>query len=329
MRISLGRMLVGALLSMLSILPLLAEDRMIVFCDPDSDQRQDLAVYTAPAGYVAIEKLACGDSVTVVSADRGFSKIITPNNKVGYVLSSRLRKPERSKERNQEIERMEAELQELKSESSGSSEVNQRIERLEAEVRQLKSQSPLPPSSGQASSSTASGQTRPPGFPTATHPAPYVERDRFPRAEIFGGYSYARTNGGLNLNGWEASVSGNLSSYLGIVGDISGHYSSEYEANAHFYTFLGGPRFFYRGKRATAFGHAMFGVTHLGAGVDILGFSLGLSDTVFAMAFGGGLDLNVSKRLAVRAIQVDYLPIRWEGETFNNVRASAGLVVKF
>src|ERR1700733_2124508 len=66
----------------------------------------------------------------------------------------------------------------------------------------------------------------------------------FPRAEIFGGYSYlsfdvagARDKlesvtgddlsfipGRLNLNGWEASLDVNLNRWVGVEGDFSGHY---------------------------------------------------------------------------------------------------------
>ena len=49
----------------------------------------------------------------------------------------------------------------------------------------------------------------------------------YPRAEVFGGYSYFRADPvGFNLNGFEGSLSGNISPWFGVVGDISGHYGS-------------------------------------------------------------------------------------------------------
>lgn len=43
----------------------------------------------------------------------------------------------------------------------------------------------------------------------------------------------------------------------------------------------------------------------------------------------GGVDINVSKRIVIRAIQADSLPIFSEGEVFHNLRISAGVVLKF
>ena len=70
-----------------------------------------------------------------------------------------------------------------------------------------------------------------------------------PRAEVFGGYSWA----GGNFHGWNASVTGNITKRFGIVADFSGHYGSEVDGplliheDAH--SFLFGPRFAFRGKR--------------------------------------------------------------------------------
>ena len=54
-----------------------------------------------------------------------------------------------------------------------------------------------------------------------------LAQDEFPRAEVFGGYSYFRANPDkLNLNGWDASVAGNITNWFGVEGDFSGHYGS-------------------------------------------------------------------------------------------------------
>jgi hypothetical protein len=54
-----------------------------------------------------------------------------------------------------------------------------------------------------------------------------------------------------------------------------------------------------------------------------------VSDSAFTMAFGGGLDYNLNRKFAVRVGQFDYLPTRFGGETQNNFRYSAGVVVRF
>ena len=54
------------------------------------------------------------------------------------------------------------------------------------------------------------------------------------------------------------------------------------------------------------------------------------SDTAFAMAFGGGIDANVSKQFSVRVGQVDYLYTAHGSSMHqNNIRASAGIVFRF
>jgi hypothetical protein len=35
-----------------------------------------------------------------------------------------------------------------------------------------------------------------------------------PKAEIFGGYQYTRFDGGLNANGWDTTLTGNLNSLV-------------------------------------------------------------------------------------------------------------------
>ena len=44
-----------------------------------------------------------------------------------------------------------------------------------------------------------------------------------PRAEIFGGYSWAR-QGDVNISqGWNGSIAGNFNRWFGVEADFSGH----------------------------------------------------------------------------------------------------------
>ena len=80
-----------------------------------------------------------------------------------------------------------------------------------------------------------------------------------PKAEVFGGYSWA----GGNFHGWNASLTGNITKRFSIVADLSGHYGSESDGSvliqqdAH--SFLFGPRFSFRRKRFTPFVYALSG----------------------------------------------------------------------
>ncbi|MBZ5705881.1 MAG: porin family protein [Acidobacteriia bacterium] len=152
-----------------------------------------------------------------------------------------------------------------------------------------------------------------------------------PKAEIFGGYQYTRVNPGhgvdsLNLNGWNASVSGYFTKYLGISGDFSGAYGTPFGVSTKLHTFMFGPIVhFPNSSKITPFAHALFGGAHLNASA----FELSGAQTKFAWAAGGGLDANLNSRFAVRLAQVDFLQTRFVDLTQNNFRYSAGIVIKF
>lgn len=145
-----------------------------------------------------------------------------------------------------------------------------------------------------------------------------------PAAEFFGGYSYARVDASpasdINLHGWNASLAGNVNRWLGFVGDFSGHYGSPSGVDVNNHTFMFGPRVTGRSETATPFVHALFGGARASA--------LGSSETAFAMALGGGVDINASERVAVRIIQADYVMTRFSSVTQNNIRLSFGIVFK-
>lgn len=152
-----------------------------------------------------------------------------------------------------------------------------------------------------------------------------------PRAELFGGYSYARLNPGgfagneMNLNGWHAGVQGNVTSWFGVVGDFSGHYGTRAGNNVNSHQALFGPRLTFRGP-VSPFVHALFGFARGNAGL----FGSTSSETALGMAFGGGVDVNlVSEHVAWRVIQADYLLTRFFDNNRNNARLSTGIVFRF
>src|SRR5262245_45289511 len=147
-----------------------------------------------------------------------------------------------------------------------------------------------------------------------------------PKAEVFGGYSLLR-NSGNNLNGWEAQTTANFTPHFGITADFSGNYhtlgtlspftGTFLSADQRLYNFLFGPKVSTAFDRFSVFGHSLFGVAHssLGAGVTlpiIGGVSTGLtSANAFAMALGGGVDIELSRHVALRGAQVEYLYTRF------------------
>ncbi len=152
----------------------------------------------------------------------------------------------------------------------------------------------------------------------------------YPRAEVFGGYSYLNIDTNnlssrQSANGWEAAVSGNTNRWLGFEGDFSGYYKSIAGVSISDYGFLGGPRF----NARPAFVHALVGVDRL-TGSDSLGSA---TQTSFAAAFGGGVEIPVAPHFAIRG-SGDYVLTRHNifagnGVTQNNFRASVGVVFTF
>lgn len=149
-----------------------------------------------------------------------------------------------------------------------------------------------------------------------------------PKLEVFGGYQYNREgfSNGVNLNGWNAAVTANLSRHFGVTGDFSGVYATvpiPLDDGGTFrvseYTYMFGPVISGgRDKTLVPFAHALFG-----------GFrESGING--FAMAFGGGIDVKASRHLAIRVVQADWLLERAGGDTSNkNIRISAGIVFRF
>jgi len=148
-----------------------------------------------------------------------------------------------------------------------------------------------------------------------------------PKAEIFGGYQYTRFDGGVNANGWDTSLTGNLNNWFGIAADFSGAYKSQNGASFNNYTYTFGPVVSWRHNEAfTPFAHFLAGGFRASAAFG----GLSGSDSGFAMMFGGGVDVKATRRVAVRAIQFDWLSLHSNGSSDNNnMRISTGLLFRY
>lgn len=172
-----------------------------------------------------------------------------------------------------------------------------------------------------------------------------------PKVEVFGGYSYLRADLGLDTNrdlrGWNASINYNFNKILGLKADFSGHNTdgalvynpftgASTKIDISNFTFLFGPQFSYRkNDKVVPFAHVLLGGSRrkeFSGPIDIPGipvFNFDSTNTAFTAAFGGGLDIKLTNRLAFRLFQADYLLTRFNGWTQNNLRVGTGLVVKF
>ncbi len=171
------------------------------------------------------------------------------------------------------------------------------------------------------------------------------------KVEVFGGYSYLRADWDLgadrDLRGWNASINYSLNKILGVKADFSGHNTDgaiqfdpfsdrSTTVETSNFTFLFGPQFSYRkNEKVTPFAHVLLGGSRnkvFSGPIDIPGipvFNFDTTDIAFTAAFGGGLDIKLTNRMAFRLVQADYLLSRFSGWTQNNLRVGTGLVIKF
>jgi len=155
------------------------------------------------------------------------------------------------------------------------------------------------------------------------------------KVEVFGGYSYVRVslrgaNTSTNLNGGSASVTYNPVNWIGLVADFGGYHGgysfSSGGINGEVYTYMFGPKTSFRLGRFTPFVQTLFGGAHTSSG------SAFGSENSFAMASGGGLDLNATSHVGVRLVQADYLLTTLNdgvNNRQNNLRLSAGVVLRW
>lgn len=156
-----------------------------------------------------------------------------------------------------------------------------------------------------------------------------------PKVELMGGYNYLRSDLGganLSLNGWQASVTENLNSWFGGTAEFSGFYANitpplgppDINVNAH--SFLFGPQFSHRkNPNFTPFIHVLLGGFRGSQGY----LDISQPKTDFAAEFGGGIDIKIHKNIAIRVIQADYVATPFLDQRQDNVRLSAGIVLRF
>lgn len=148
-----------------------------------------------------------------------------------------------------------------------------------------------------------------------------------PAAEVSAGYSYLRlgVSNGINENGGSISIAGNVNRWFGLVADVGGYHASPFGVSVNTLTYMGGPRFSYRSSsRVTPFAQVLLG----GARTSASAFGTSGSTNGFSYSAGGGVDLGLTKHIALRP-QIDYIGMRVGSGTVNTVRGSFGIVFRF
>lgn len=184
---------------------------------------------------------------------------------------------------------------------------------------------------------------------------PALAQDEYHKVEGYVGFSHNRVDTGLDdadpdfddifderegFNGFNASLKGNVSRYVGIKGDYAFHrkrlnYSDSVDkVNVDFdlHTFVGGVEIKdnSKTKKVKPFAHFMAGLVRARASFSGTLGTGSESDTGFGAIIGGGLDFRVGKRVDIRAIQFDYAPTRFGfdggSQTSHNFRIGVGIV---
>jgi hypothetical protein len=197
-----------------------------------------------------------------------------------------------------------------------------------------------------------------------------VFAEDYPKAETFLGYTYIRFAPATDLpplsaHGGGGQFSYNFNRWLSGVVDLGAVHNGSYaafQADTTAFNFMAGPRATFRRGRWAPFVQGVFGGVYFASSLGLNGFldasspifvpgltvpglpvtaRLNNSQTRFAMAIGGGLDVKISRHVAFRPFEVDYYYTRLDDQTRfgnllvpgdnhqNNLRAMAGFTFMF
>jgi len=188
--------------------------------------------------------------------------------------------------------------------------------------------------------------------------------DDFSRVETFLGFTYMRANSATDVpafstNGGGGQLAVNANKWLGFVMDIGAVHNgniSNVHLDSTFTNYLFGPRVTVHRGRIIPYGNILFGGMHAGTSVQVSAIPASpsnpiylpgvptpippnapvslravASQTGFAMAVGGGIDIKVSKHMNFRPIGLDYVLTRLQNiqdlndRNQNSLRYTAGV----
>ncbi|HEY1338250.1 MAG TPA: hypothetical protein VGF59_12105 [Bryobacteraceae bacterium] len=191
----------------------------------------------------------------------------------------------------------------------------------------------------------------------------------YPRAETFFGYEYYRANSATNVpafsaNGGSGQFAINANKWIGFVADVGAVHNgniSDIHLDTTLTHFVFGPRVSLRYSRITPYFNILFGGVHGGTSIQVsaipvppsatqpiylpgvgtvppntpVSLRATASQTAFAMATGGGLDIKINKHVSFRPIGLDYFLTRLqnlrsaEDNNQHNLRYTTGFNFTF
>lgn len=165
-----------------------------------------------------------------------------------------------------------------------------------------------------------------------------------PKVEVFGGFSYATAkigDGRINARGWHAMVAVNSRyDWIEFVADVSGHYGRHDGARTVTHVAMAGMRLTLQSGRAMGFVHSLYGISFGHPPLIPLEEFRAKQRVWFTyVPGGGGLDIVLNRRIALRVFQFDvifhsltpdytqtYAPIDY---STIQPRLSCGIVLRF
>ncbi len=178
-----------------------------------------------------------------------------------------------------------------------------------------------------------------------------VTAQDFPRFEVPVVFSFVNVHPNLspltsfNVFGGGGGFVYNVTPWIGIKADFNGYTQGNVlkmmggNIGGNVFTYMFGPQFKKHSGRLQPFVEGLFGAAHSNLYANILTAggkaSASSSNNAFAMEFGGGLDIPVTRNFQIRPVEVDYLYTRFGANAVgysgsqNNFKYSAGVNMTF
>jgi len=162
-----------------------------------------------------------------------------------------------------------------------------------------------------------------------------------PRFDLSLGYTHMNANAPpgqsdyFGLNGGYISGSVHLADWISIAAEVTGGHANDISLlgqNLTLMTYEAGPRISWSEHRFVPYGQVLFGGAHASDSYFPTETSFTTSASSWALTTGGGLDFNLTRRFAVRILDVDYLRTalpNGDNNAQNHLVTSAGIVIKF
>ena len=162
-----------------------------------------------------------------------------------------------------------------------------------------------------------------------------------PKLDVGLGFDVQRANAppgvsdDFGLAGGRAGVAYHFNGLFAVAAEFSGAHANTISSagqNLTLTTYTFGPRVTLPHHRVAPFGEALFGAGHGSNSYFPAGTTYTTSANSFAYSFGGGVDVNLTHRIAIRAVEAQYLHTGFPNGSSNEqhqLAIGAGIVLKF